>query len=225
MLNTVLFKKVRRRSVAAGVLALAALSLAAQAAVAEELPLSGRSLADALRRGGYVIYFRHAGTDWSQDDQVAVDGDWKSCDSGRMRQLSDQGRKAARSIGEAFRRLQIPVGRVLSSEYCRARQTAELMNLGPVAPTRAIMNMLVADMVGGRAAVIERARRELGRLPEAGTNTVIVAHGNLMRAATGEYTAEAGAAVFRPLGDIAFERVALIAPEDWQQLAARFAED
>ena len=190
---------------------------------AQEEP-SGRDLVDALRRGGYIIYFRHAATDWSQDDYVSAEGEWTSCDPTRMRQLSDQGRANARRIGEAIRRLDIPVGRVLSSEYCRTRQTAQLMNLGTVVPTRAIMNMRVADMVGGREAVIERAQRELSRPPKPGTNTVLVAHGNLMRAASGAYTGEAGAGIFEPLDGKGFQLVGLLEPDQWQQLADRFAQ-
>ncbi len=185
--------------------------------------LSDRELVDALRQGGYNIYFRHAATDWSQDDYVTTEGEWTSCDPQKMRQLSASGRAAARSIGEAIRRLEIPVGRVLSSEYCRTRQTAELMAIGPVKPTRAIMNMRVAGMVGGSEAVIERARKELGRKPIPGTNTVLVAHGNLMRAASGEYTGEAGAAIFKPSGGGMFQLVAIVEPENWQRLANQFA--
>ena len=186
--------------------------------------LSDRELVDALRQGGYNIYFRHAATDWSQDDYVTAEGEWTSCDPQKMRQLSASGRAAARSIGEAIRRLEIPVGRVLSSEYCRTRQTAELMAIGPVKPTRAIMNMRVAGMVGGSEAVIERARKELGRKPIPGTNTVLVAHGNLMRAASGEYTGEAGAAIFKPSGGGMFQLVVIVEPENWQRLANQFAQ-
>ena len=179
-------------------------------------------LIEGLRQGGYIIYFRHAATDWSQDDYVTADGKWTSCDPDRMRQLSDQGRLVARQIGAAIRRLKIPIGHILSSEYCRTRETAQLMNLGPVRPTRTIMNMRVADMVGGREAVIERARRELGKKPDKRTNTIIVAHGNLMQAATGAYAGEAGAGIFEPQGDGQFQIVAQIVPEEWEQLADRF---
>jgi phosphohistidine phosphatase SixA len=202
----------------------AALAVSALYASAQDQP-DDRALVDALRKGGYVIYFRHAATDWSQNDQVTAVGDWTSCEPSRMRQLSDQGRAAARRIGEAIQRLDIPVGRVLSSEYCRARETAQLMDLGPVTATRALMNMRVAEMVGGRAAVVARARAELARAPEPGTNTVLVAHGNLMRAASGAYTGEAGAVVFEPLGEKAFRQVRVLAPESWQQFAETFAQN
>jgi phosphohistidine phosphatase SixA len=180
--------------------------------------LSGQALIAALRQGGYNIYFRHAATDWSQHDQVETAGDWKSCDPARMRQLSAEGREVARRIGVAIQRLKIPIGRVLSSEYCRARETAQHMGFGPVTATRAIMNIRAAEFVGGLDAVIKRARRALATPPKAGTNTVLVAHGNLMRAAAGAYSGEGGAAVFVPQKDGGFRLVAQLMPEDWQRL-------
>ena len=140
-----------------------------------------------------------------------------------MRQLSAEGRATAKEIGEAIRDLRIPVGRVLTSEYCRTRETAECMDFGPVTPTLAIMNMRAAEFVGGRDAVIDRARRVLATLPRKGTNTVIVAHGNLIRAVSGAYAGEAGAAIFLPQGNGEFQLVAQLAPEDWDVLARQFA--
>ncbi len=187
-------------------------------------PVQRDSLVEALRDGGFVIYFRHAATDWSQTDRVAGDGAWKSCDPTRMRQLSTAGREAARRIGTAIRGLEIPVSRVLSSEYCRAKETAELLSLGPVETTREIMNLRSAEYVGGREAAVERARRFLGTAPEPGTNTVIVAHGNLIRAATGVYPGEAGAAVFRPQPNGRPELFAEVPPDMWRELAERHGE-
>ena len=187
--------------------------------------LNGKALVTALRKGGYNIYFRHAETDWSQNDHVAAAGDWTSCDPARIRQLAPEGRRTARRIGEAMRALGIPVGRVLSSEYCRAAETARLMKLGPVVTTRAIMNMRAAEFVGGAEAVIRRAQRQLAQPPLPGTNTVLVAHGNLVREATGTYPDEAGAAVFAPGGKRGFRLVARLTPEDWIAFARRFGAE
>jgi phosphohistidine phosphatase SixA len=49
----------------------------------------------------------------------------------------------------------IPVVIVLASEYCRTRQTAQLLNLGQVKATRMIMNMRAADLVVGSNAVVD----------------------------------------------------------------------
>ena len=84
--------------------------------------LAGPALLAALREGGFVIYFRHARTDFSQDD---VDlSDLSNCAT--QRNLSAEGRDKARLIGEAIAAHGIPVGEVLSSELCRTRETAEL---------------------------------------------------------------------------------------------------
>lgn len=197
--------------------------VAAPAAAQDSAGLKGRALVEALREGGFTLYFRHAQTNWSQNDRVRQSGDWKSCDGARMRQLSEQGKATARRVGTAIRRLGIPVGRILSSEYCRAIQTAEALGLGAVRATTDIMNMRSAAYVGGRDAVARRGKREIGRKPEPGTNTVIVAHGNLMRAATGDYVGEATAGVYRALGNGRFEKVAIIDPAEWARLAERFA--
>ena len=187
--------------------------------------LAGEALVKALRQGGHNIYFRHAETDWSQNDQVEAVGDWISCDPLKIRQLSDSGRATARQIGDAIRTLRIPVGKVLSSQYCRAAETARLFGLGQVEVTRDIMNMRAAEYVGGREAVIRRARRLLSEQPPPGTNVIIVGHGNLMRAATDAYPSEGGSGIFVPRleSERGFELVIQLSSEDWIRLATRFA--
>ncbi|MGH8722246.1 MAG: histidine phosphatase family protein, partial [Burkholderiales bacterium] len=186
----------------------------------------GKALVEALGDGGYNLYFRHAATDWGQDDQVDAAGDWTSCDPAQMRQLSSDGRATARRIGGAIRALGIPVGKVLSSEYCRAWETARLMDLGPVTRTRDIMNMRTVAYVGGREAAIRRARRVLSQPPPEGANAVIVGHGNLMRAATGAYAGEGGSGVYAPRSgdEKGFELVARLSSDDWMRLADSMAE-
>jgi broad specificity phosphatase PhoE len=184
--------------------------------------LSGEPLVRALRQGGYNIYFRHAATDWSQSDHVREAGDWTSCDPARIRQLSDQGRKTARAVGDAIRALSIPVGRVLASPYCRTVETATLMNLGNVETTIDVMNMRVAEYFGGRSAIVKTARARLATPPASGTNTVIVAHGNVARDSTPVYPGEAEGVVFRPDGNGDFSVVARVSPQEWTRLANEF---
>ena len=180
-----------------------------------ETALSGRALVETLRNGGYTIYVRHAATNWSQADRVATAGDWTSCDPDRMRQLADTGRQTASAIGKAMRALRIPVGHVLASPYCRTVETARLMQLGEVETTTDIMNMRVAEYFGGPSAIVERARQRLATPPQAGTNTVLVAHGNVLQAATAVYPQEAEAIVFRPDGNGSYAVVARIPPPAW----------
>src|SRR5687767_2837018 len=57
---------------------------------------------ERLRRGGYVLAFRHAAPDLSTTDMT---GDLRDCS--RQRNLNAAGRRQSRSIGRAFRRLGI----------------------------------------------------------------------------------------------------------------------
>jgi len=97
-----------------------ATSTGQEAAFADRL--SGAELLATLQAGGNVIFIRHAATEKDFADQVsAVMGDCST-----QRTLSEAGWRQARAIGKAFAELQIPVGEVYSSEYCRAWQTADL---------------------------------------------------------------------------------------------------
>lgn len=195
-----------------------ALMAADVCAAAQHSALSVEALVQALRGGGYTMYFRHAATEWSQSDQVSRAGDWSSCDPARIRQLSDEGRRAAQSVGEAIRALAIPIGRVLSSPYCRCKETAEQMRLGQVETTDDLMNLRVAAYFGGTDVIVERARRQLGTIPESGTNTVLVAHGNLARAATSVYPDEGEGLIFQAQPDGRFVFVGRLTPSRWRQL-------
>lgn len=176
-----------------------------------------------LRGGGHTIYFRHAATDWSQSDNIREFGDWRSCDGGLVRQLSEAGRRTAKEIGVAMRALAIPVSKILSSEYCRAVETARLLDLGPVETTLDIMNLRAADYVGGRSTAVDRFRAILATDPAPDTNRVISAHGNLSREATGAYPGEAGVVIIvaDPKAAFGFRVIGMLAPDDWAKLAGQ----
>jgi hypothetical protein len=189
------------------------------ALVSPQAAVADSDLLRELRAGGLVIYFRHAATDWSQSDRVEQPDDWRSCDPARMRQLSDAGRDTARRVGAELRRLHIPVAQVFASELCRCVETAQLLGLGPVETTRDLINETAAAFVGGREALRERARRRLATPPPAGSNTVLVAHGNVFLLAGGDARpVEAGAAILRPDGAGGFAVRALLRPEQWAAL-------
>ena len=75
------------------------------------------------------------------------------------------------------------------------------MGLGPVTATPTIMTMRAAEFVGDQDAVTYRVRGELSTSPRAVTNSVFVAHGNLLLAVSGAYTGEAEATIFLPHGN------------------------
>ena len=178
--------------------------------------LSGRALVDALRRGGYVLYVRHTSTDFGQSDEGMTSFD----ECSKQRNLTDQGRTEARSIGAAIARLKIPIGDVLASPYCRTIETARLM-FGRATPSNAVR--------GGPAATPDPERykelRVLMSTPvKAGANTVISSHGNPFRAVAGTpYLAEGEIAVIEPQGDQRFRIVARITKDGWAALQERRA--
>src|SRR4029453_2804589 len=83
---------------------------------------------NAVRQGGYVMVFRHGATHQDQADTDPLNPK----NVAQQRQLNDSGRAKAKEIGEAFRRLRIPVSQVQSSVFNRAVETGTLMNLGEV---------------------------------------------------------------------------------------------
>jgi virginiamycin B lyase len=172
---------------------------------------AGGFVAD-LRRGGHVIAFRHAATDFSMADEAR---DYADCAG--QRNLSAAGRGQARAIGRAFRALRIPVAGVLASPYCRTRDTARL------AFGRATLSAdLLSDQgaLHGERDLAARLRARLRRRPAAGTNTVLVSHNFAIDAAAGVDVAEGEAAVFRPDGSRrGFRLVRTVTAARWTALA------
>jgi phosphohistidine phosphatase SixA len=82
---------------------------------------------EAARQPGAVLLMRHALAPGTGDP-----ADFELGDCSTQRNLSDQGREQARRIGEALRRNGIAIDPVLTSQWCRCRETAELLDLGPV---------------------------------------------------------------------------------------------
>lgn len=73
-----------------------------------------------LQSGGHIIYMRHGISDLSQKDTDRRDLN----DCSNQRNLSAAGREQVKRIGRAIKALEIPLGNVLSSPYCRCKDTA-----------------------------------------------------------------------------------------------------
>src|SRR6266850_3868320 len=128
------------------------------------------ALLGELRQGGYVLYMRHASTDFSQNDAKMTSYE----DCANQRNLTDKGRVEARVVGEHIKRLKIPVGRVFASPFCRTMETARLA-FGKAQPMQ--------EARGGPARTddpkrYDGLRKLLASQPSPGTNTVISSHGN-----------------------------------------------
>ncbi len=182
-------------------------------------PVSGQDLLGGLRAGGYVVVMRHASSPATPPDPDQANAD----NVQHERQLDETGRTSARAMGEALRRLRIPVGQVLSSPTYRALETVRLAQLGQPKSSSQLGDAghsMQADPGGTRAAWL---RAKVAQSPAASTNTIIVTQFPNVSEAFGNDAAglaEGEALVFRPDGRGGAALVGRIKISDWPRLAA-----
>ncbi len=93
----------------------------------------------AVKAGEAVVLMRHALAPGVGDPPGFEAG---NCET--QRNLSDKGRAQARAIGDVLRANGIDEAQVLSSEWCRCLDTAELLGLGQPTPAE-MLNSFFAD--------------------------------------------------------------------------------
>jgi phosphohistidine phosphatase SixA len=174
--------------------------------------LSGPALIKELQKGGYVIYFRH-GTTAEVGEKDVAEKDMDNC--ARQRPLSEGGQAQTREIGAAFKALEIPVGAVYSSPYCRCLDTARNV-FGKVPVKEKALHFAIQLRSAERAAVTARLLNMLATVPAPGTNTGLVSHTENLQEAVGVWPKPEGVAhVFKPKGDGTFAYVGVMQPETW----------
>jgi phosphohistidine phosphatase SixA len=80
-----------------------------------------------LKQTGVVVMMRHTLAPGTGDP-----ANFRLNDCSTQRNLSVEGKKQAKRIGEEFRQRKIKVSQVLSSQWCRCQETAKLLDLGVV---------------------------------------------------------------------------------------------
>ena len=76
---------------------------------------------DNLKKGGNLIFIRHAYAPGGGDPS---NFDINDCST--QRNLSDEGRNQSKKIGAFFKKNKIPIDLVISSEWCRCKETASI---------------------------------------------------------------------------------------------------
>jgi len=168
---------------------------------------AGPDLWALLQQGGQVVLMRHGVTfpETSEPPGARVD----VCST--QRNLSEAGREEARKVGAAFRAHGIPVGKVLSSRWCRCLDTARLA-FGKVEPWPDLEFAGFSDSP-------EKRRREgvlrrlAGQRPEQG-NTILVTHGFVIQAILQESAGTAEVFVLTPQADGTFRLAGSLRPTD-----------
>jgi phosphohistidine phosphatase SixA len=79
------------------------------------------NLINQLEEGGKLIFIRHAYAPGSGDPN-----NFNLNDCSTQRNLSEEGKKQAKSIGNFFIKNEIKIDKVLSSEWCRCKETAKI---------------------------------------------------------------------------------------------------
>jgi phosphohistidine phosphatase SixA len=145
-----------------------------------------------LRNGEHVVLIRHAMTPGAADPG---NFDIEKCST--QRNLSERGKLQARKLGALFAARAAPTERVLTSRYCRARETAKLAfgnaeDFPPLEPP-------AADEAE-RKAQLDAILKEVRDYSGSG-NLVLVTHLETIQALTGAGAREGEAVVVGPEGE------------------------
>jgi phosphohistidine phosphatase SixA len=175
--------------------------------------LAGMELVEALRQGGLVLVMRHTSSPRVIPDAAAVNPD----NINGERQLDEQGRRDAAAIGDAIRRLQIPIGEVLSSPAYRALETARFAGFDDVVAQEELSS---DGMERASAQYAEYLQAQAGYSPEMG-NRLFITHGPNISAAFAEAAEgmeEGDTLVIDPAGNDGPTVVARITSAEWSAL-------
>jgi len=167
------------------------------------------SLINDLQSGGHIIYMRHGPT--ARDQKDSLDRDFDDCST--QRNLSAAGRDTAAAIGRAVKRLEIPIGNVYSSPYCRCIDTAQLVfkrfSVEPDLQFSMSKNKQESQLLG------ERLKAMMLKAPVGTNNTVFVGHTSNLREGLGVWPKPEGVwNVFKNTGaEVVYKGT--IKPDDW----------
>lgn len=144
-----------------------------------------------LARPGAVVLFRHATAPGVGDPP-----NFRLDDCATQRNLDERGRAEARRLGEQFRERRVNVGAVLSSQWCRTRETARLA-FGDGVRDEPAFNSFFGQGAAEREAQTDRARRVIRDWKGPGV-LVVVTHQVNITALTGHGAMSAEGVVVQP---------------------------
>jgi len=208
---------ISRRKFASFVAACGLLAIVPAASLAQPAG-DDKALATALRAGGHVILVRHGATFPDQADTDPFHPE----NIAAQRNLNDNGKALAKTFGEALRQAGVPVGKVYTSNFNRAYETATLAGFTDIEKTADLTEggLVVSPNENNRRA--EALRKLLAAAPKAGTNTVLISHKpNIIDALGKDWfeVKEGEASIFRPENG-KYLLVARVQMADWPRIAA-----
>lgn len=132
---------------------------------------------DELSRPGVHAIMRHVIAPGTGDPEG-----FELDDCSTQRNLDDRGREQARMIGRAFREAGVAFDRILTSQWCRCRETADLLGLGKTEDFPAL-NSFFQDR-STRSEQTAQLRDFIGSLPDS-EKILLVTHQVNITALTG----------------------------------------
>jgi len=201
-------------TLAASVGLLAALGFA----VAGHVAADDTNIVKALRAGGFVIVVRHGATFPDQADTDPFNFD----NIAAQRNLNDKGKALAKAFGDAIREAGVSVGKVYTSNYNRAYETAVTAGFKDIEKTADITEggLVVSPNENNRR--VDAFHKLLGTAPTPGTNTILITHKpNIVDALGKDWfdVREGEATIFRPESG-SYKLIARVQMEDWPHMAA-----
>jgi phosphohistidine phosphatase SixA len=156
------------------------------------VPAHAQNIWQELRtEPGLVVLMRHAIAPGGGDPPGFRLGDCRT-----QRNLSAEGRTQAKQIGRQFRQERVPIAGVLNSRWCRAAQTARLLNLG-----RPVADLALDSVFTASAQVASNKQKQTERLIIRHRNNpgvlILVGHQANIIDITGIAPASGGAVVVR----------------------------
>src|SRR5215813_6744041 len=130
------------------------------------------NLAQELRAGGFVIVVRHGATFADQADTDPFNFD----NIAAQRNLNDKGKALAKAFGDALLRARVPVGKVFTSKYNRAYETAVIAGFKDIEKTTDLTEGGLVVSPNENSRRIDAFRKLLGTAPAPGTNTILITH-------------------------------------------------
>jgi len=175
-------------------------------------------LAQTLRTGGHVILVRHGATFSNQADTDP----FTLADISKQRNLNDKGKELAKAFGAAIRAAGVPVGKVYTSQFNRAYETAVLAGFPNIVKTVDLSEggLVVTPDENNRRA--QALREMLGKTPDNGKNDILITHKpNVIDALGKDWfdVKEGEASIFKPEGG-KYHLLARVQMEDWPKIAA-----
>lgn len=166
--------------------------------------LADQSLWSALQEGGKVIVMRHAPVEKGKGKGNSLKRD-PSCK--KERNLSKEGIKQAKKIGEIFRKKNVPVEKVLHSPFCRTTDTAKLAfeNVSP-SDLLYLLEVLPADKAMEQT---EKLSQLIGSFNGKG-NLVLITHEPNIRPISFETIKYMDFVVMKPEGEDQYDELGVI---------------